>query len=169
EPLEALLDVVDAMNIDLKSFTDDFYRRRSKGRLAPVLETARRAAKRCHVETTTLLIPGENDSPEEIEQLGDWILENLGVDSPTHVSAYFPRYKLNAPATRPETLTAAWEALRAKLNFVYMGNVLTDQGSNTVCPDCGAIIVRRSGYHVDASGLREGACVDCSRKVNIVG
>jgi pyruvate formate lyase activating enzyme len=168
EPLEKLLDVVDAMNIDVKSFTEAFYRRHCRARLAPVLETARRAARRCHVETTTLLIPGENDSPDEIEQLGDWIAENLGPESPTHVSAYFPRYRLDAPPTPPATLERAWTILKTRLKFVYMGNIVTDAGSHTVCPDCGAVAVRRSGYRIDASGLREGACARCGRKLNMV-
>jgi len=169
EPLAALLEVVDAMNIDLKSFTEEFYRRRSKGRLSPVLETARAAARRCHVETTTLLIPGQNDSDEEIGRLGDWIADNLGPDSPAHVSAYFPHYRCDTPATAPETLLRAREILSEKLNFVYIGNVLVPEAGNTRCPGCGAVAVRRSGYRVDASGLRDGACAACGKALNFVG
>jgi pyruvate formate lyase activating enzyme len=169
QPLDVLLEVVDAMNIDIKSFTEEFYRKYPRGRLSPVLETARRAAKRCHVETTTLLIPGENDGPEEIRRLGEWIYENLGPDSPTHVSAYFPHYKCELPATPTETLLRAHEILRRRLHFVYVGNVMSAEGGNTVCPGCQATIVRRIGYRIDASGVRGGRCVDCGRELKFIG
>jgi pyruvate formate lyase activating enzyme len=169
DPLDRLLEVVDAMNIDLKAFADDFYQRRAKGHLAPVLAAARRAAARCHVETTTLLIPGENDSPEELAELRDWIAENLGPDSPTHLSAYSPRYKLGAPATPIESLMRACEVMGEKLRFVYIGNVLAPGVGNTRCPECGAVAVRRSGYRVDTGGLRGGACAACGRDLNFVG
>ena len=167
-PLERLLEVVDAMNIDLKAFTEAFYARHCKGRLAPVLETARTAAKRCHVETTTLLIPGENDSEEELTQLRDWIVENLGPDSPTHLSAYFPRHKLRAPATPLESLTRGRDILSERLDYVYIGNVVAPGLGNTRCPGCGATVIRRSGYAVDTSGLRGTACADCGREMNVV-
>ena len=168
KPLETLLEVVDAMNIDLKSFSDEFYRRLPRGRLSPVLETARTAARRCHVETTTLLIPGQNDSDREIGQLRDWIRENLGANSPTHISAYFPQYRSDIPATDGETLLRARETLSEKLNFVYIGNVPAGEAGNTCCPGCGATAVRRSGYRVDASGLEDGACAGCGKALNFV-
>ena len=168
EPLEVLLEVVDAMNIDLKSFSEAFYQRHAKGRLAPVLATARTAAGRCHVETTTLLIPGENDSPEELAQLGDWIAANLGRDNPTHVSAYFPRHRLRAAATPLESLMRARDILGERLDFVYIGNAIAAGAGNTTCPGCGAVAVRRSGYRVDASGLSGGACAACGRELNVV-
>jgi pyruvate formate lyase activating enzyme len=168
-PLETLLGVVDAMNIDIKGFTEEYYRRHAKGRLSPVLETARVAARRCHVETTTLLLPGENDSPEEMARLGDWIAENLGPDSPTHLSAYFPRHKSSLPATPLESLLRAREVLRARLKFVYVGNVVAPGVGNTVCPKCRATAVRRSGYSVDASGVRDGKCAACGTALKMVG
>lgn len=169
-PLDRLLEeVVDAMNIDLKAFTDGFYAEHARGQLSPVLETARRAAGRCHVETTTLLIPGENDSPQELTQLRDWIAENLGQASPVHLSAYFPRYKSSAPATTLETLTRARDIMAARLHHVYVGNVAATGLSNTCCPGCGATVVRRTGYTVDAGGVRSGCCADCGAELNIVG
>jgi pyruvate formate lyase activating enzyme len=167
-PLDRLLEVVDAMNIDLKSFSESFYRRRCRGRLSPVLETAVRASGRCHVETTTLLIPGENDSSEDIVRLGDWIAEHLGRENPTHVSAYFPRYRLDRRATGPESLERAWHLLKDRLKFVYVGNVVGGPGSDTECPGCGSAAVRRSGYRIDVSGLRVGRCGRCGAELNIV-
>jgi pyruvate formate lyase activating enzyme len=167
-PLEKLLEVVDAMNIDIKGFTEGFYKKHAKGRLAPVLETARLAARRCHVETTTLLLPGENDSKEEITLLRDWIYDNLGPDSPTHVSAYFPRYKSQAPETPLESLIQARKILAERLRFVYVGNVVTPGVGNTKCFKCGATAVRRSGYTIDAGGLKDGSCGACGQKLNFV-
>ncbi len=168
EPLEALFEVVDAMNIDLKSFSDLFYKKHAKARLNPVLESARLAAGRCHVETTTLLIPGENDSAEELEQLGSWISENLGRRTPTHLSAYFPRYKLDLPATDGATLQGARTILQKHLDFVYLGNIMGGEDGNTRCPQCGAVAVRRSGYRVDTSGLKGSACADCGSDLGFV-
>lgn len=168
EPLEALLEVVDAMNIDLKGFTDLFYRRHAKGHLEPVLTAARQAAGRCHIETTTLLIPGENDSPAELEGLADWISTNLGRSCPAHLSAYFPRYKLGLPATESDVLYRARDILRKKLDFVYIGNIISSEASDTHCPKCGAVAVRRRGYQVDASGLRGSACGACGSELNFV-
>jgi pyruvate formate lyase activating enzyme len=167
-PLDRLLELVDAMNIDIKGFTEEFYQRRLRGRLSPVLETAVRAAKRCHVETTTLVIPGQNDSPEEITELRDWIYEHLGPDSPTHVSAYVPRYKSKEPATSADTLLRVCQILAGKLHFVYVGNIVAGDLSDTRCYNCGATAVRRAGYHVKADGLRDGACAGCGQKLNFV-
>jgi pyruvate formate lyase activating enzyme len=169
EPLAALLDeVVDAMNIDLKSFRDAYYRRHAKGRLSPVLETIRTAAARCHVETTTLLVPGENDSDAELAELRDWLADTLGPDSPVHLSAYFPRYRLQASATPLAALMRGREILGERLNFVYLGNVMASGAGNTECPDCGATAVRRSGYRVETSGLAGGSCAACGRALGIV-
>ena len=168
EPMAALLEVVDAMNIDLKGFTDLFYQKHAKARLSPVLEAAKVAKGRCHIETTTLLIPGENDSPEELEQLGAWIGENLGRGCPAHLSAYYPQYKLDLPATKHETLKQAREILRQHLDFVYIGNIVAGEAGNTICPQCGATVVRRSGYRVDASGLDGASCADCGAQMGFV-
>ncbi len=167
-PLDKLLDVIDAMNIDIKSFTEEFYQRRSRARLSPVLETVVRAAKRCHVETTTLLIPGSNDFREEIILLRDWIYKHLGADSPTHVSAYLPRYKSREPATPPDEVLAACKILEKKLHFVYAGNIVSGDLSNTRCYNCGATAVRRAGYHVKAEELSSGACAKCGQELNMV-
>ncbi|MBU4304436.1 MAG: AmmeMemoRadiSam system radical SAM enzyme [Candidatus Omnitrophica bacterium] len=123
EPLEKLLPFIGAMNIDLKSMDDDFYKKICKGTLYPVLETIKRAKDACHVELTNLVIPTLNDSDEHFERLTDWVFDNTGADTPLHFSRYFPCYELNLPPTPKETLQRAYNIARKKLNFVYLGNV----------------------------------------------
>jgi pyruvate formate lyase activating enzyme len=168
EPLAELLEYVDALNIDIKSIEDDFYKRLCGGRLEPVLRSARQAAERAHVEITHLVIPGENDSPEEFERLAEWIADDLGPETPAHLSAYFPRYKRRNPATDFETLRAARETFREKLKYVYVGNVMADGVSDTSCPRCGARLVTRSGYRVKVEGLADGKCAECGAEVDFV-
>lgn len=122
-PLEEILPFIDAMNIDLKSFNDDFYRKICKGSLQPVLDVIKRSAQACHVELTNLLIPGLNDSEEEIKKMVDWIYENTGADTPLHFSRYFPCYKMNISPTPVETLKMAERIAKKKLKRVYLGNI----------------------------------------------
>lgn len=122
-PLEEMLPVIDAMNIDLKSFNDEFYRKVCGARLAPVLEVIKRSVRSCHVELTTLVIPTLNDSDDELTRLVDWIAENAGREVPLHLSRYFPCYRMDLPPTPLETLRRAERIARAKLAHVYLGNV----------------------------------------------
>ena len=123
EPLEELLPYIDAMNIDLKAFSDDFYVKMCKGKLQPVLEVIKRAHRDCHIELTTLIIPTLNDSDEEIKREVDWIHDNLGPETPLHFSRYFPCYKMNIPPTSIKTLERAAEIALRRLKYVYLGNV----------------------------------------------
>jgi len=123
EPLEGMLPFIDAMNIDLKSFNEDFYTKVCKGRLKPVLNVIKRSARSCHIELTTLLIPTLNDSESEIRNLTAWIYDNLGPDTPLHFSRYFPCYKMSLPPTSVETLKTAERIAKEKLKHVYIGNV----------------------------------------------
>ncbi|MFH0764762.1 MAG: AmmeMemoRadiSam system radical SAM enzyme [Candidatus Omnitrophota bacterium] len=123
EPLEGMLPFIDAMNIDLKSFNEDFYRKVCKGRLKPVLDVIKRSAGSCHVELTMLLIPTLNDSEAEVRNLVNWIYDNLGPDTPLHFSKYFPCYKMSLPPTPVETLKTAERIAKEKLKHVYLGNV----------------------------------------------
>jgi len=123
EPLEEILPYIDAANIDIKSVRDSFYKKMCHGSVAPVLETVRTMAASCHVELTNLIIPGENDSEEDIRDLVDWIAKNLGTDVSLHLSRYFPCYKLTTPATPVETLEKAAVLARRKLKHVYLGNL----------------------------------------------
>ncbi|OGW83956.1 MAG: AmmeMemoRadiSam system radical SAM enzyme [Omnitrophica bacterium RIFCSPLOWO2_01_FULL_45_10] len=123
EPLEEMLPYINAMNIDLKSIDEEFYRKICKGRLQPVLDVIKRSSKSCHIELTNLLIPTLNDSETAITKLADWIYENVGPDVPLHFSRYFPCYKMKIPATPIEILKTAGRIAKAKLKYVYLGNV----------------------------------------------
>jgi pyruvate formate lyase activating enzyme len=163
KPLAGILPLVDAMNIDIKAFTDDFYRKIAGGSLAPILETVKASVKAgVHVETTTLIIPGYNDSPEELQALADWMAGELGPDVPAHLSAYFPRYKFKAPPTSVDDLRKAYDILKKKLSYVYMGNVVCDEGCHTCCKKCGAVQVERFGYSIKRVNIKkDGSCGKC--------
>lgn len=123
EPLEGMLPLIDAMNIDIKSFDEDFYIKVCAGRLKPVLDVIKRSARSCHVELTNLIIPTLNDSEKSIGKMVDWIYDNLGPDIPLHFSRYFPCYKMGLPATPVKTLETAERIAGSKLKYVYLGNV----------------------------------------------
>ncbi len=168
EPLAELLPFIDALNIDLKSIREEFYKEICKGRLGPVLETAKVAKKAAHLEVTNLVIPTHNDSDEDLTDLADWIRDNLGPDTPTHLSAYFPRYRLKAPATSSETLLRAHAIFAARLDHVYVGNMMLDKGTDTLCTNCGATLIERRGYSTRVTGLDGRKCAKCGRALNIV-
>ncbi len=121
-PLEEMLPYIDAMNIDLKAFDEDFYVKICKGRLKPVLDVIRISAKACHVELTNLIIPTLNDSEGAVRGMADWIYANLGPDIPLHLSRYFPCYKMDIAPTPIETLKRAERIAKEKLKYVYIGN-----------------------------------------------
>lgn len=163
EPLEDLLPNLDAANIDIKSFRDSFYMKLCKAKLRPVLDTCIRIKQAgVHLEITNLIIPGENDSDENFSELRDWIYENLGPDTPVHLSAYHPMYKFTAPPTTYATMERALGIVTEKLPYTYLGNVWSQSGANTKCRNCGKDIVKRAGYHIDASGLSNGVCSYCN-------
>jgi pyruvate formate lyase activating enzyme len=157
---------MDAANVDLKGFTEDFYFKICGAHLAPVLETLVYLVKETEVwtEITTLLIPGKNDSDAEIEAESKWIMENLGPDVPLHFTAFHPDWKMTDIAATPAaTLTRAREiALRAGLRYVYTGNVHDETGGTTSCPSCGEPVIRRDWYNIKSYRLDErGACQAC--------
>ncbi len=169
EPLRQLLPLIDAVNMDLKSFSDDFYKRICKGRLDPVLRSAEAFKESCHLEVTYLLIPGENDSEEETEALARWVAEHLGRDTPLHISRFFPRYKWSGPPTALSALARAREIAKQHLDHVFVGNAEIDGASNTYCPACGAVLIQRLGYQVSLAGLApDGSCRSCGAKTSIV-
>ncbi|UCG44149.1 MAG: AmmeMemoRadiSam system radical SAM enzyme [candidate division WOR-3 bacterium] len=167
EPLEELLPLVDAMNVDLKSIRPSFYRDYVRGRLGAVLNTVERARRSCHLELTTLLIPGRNDSEEEIEELVDFVA-GLGPSTVLHFSRYFPRHRAKEPPTPVAGLVAAAEIARRKLDYVYLGNVVVDQYRDTLCPQCGSLLVERSGYTGVVRGISGGKCTNCGRISEVV-
>ncbi|KYC44593.1 MAG: molybdenum cofactor biosynthesis protein A [Candidatus Methanofastidiosum methylothiophilum] len=161
-PLKEVLPFIDAMNIDLKSFSEDFYKNVCGGRLRPVLETIKTAAKATHVEITNLLIPTLNDSEEEINNLVNFV-SGLGDDIPLHFSAYRPMYKMNIEPTPISTLYRAKEIAEKKLKYVYLGNVTSN--NNTLCPVCKNTVVKRN-YKVKISLIDE-KCPICNTKIPI--
>lgn len=165
EPLKKLLEYVDAMNIDLKAFNSEFYRKICGGSLEDVKRVIEEASKKSHVEITTLLINGHNDSSEEVEELSEWLL-SINKNMPLHLSRYFPSYKFDAPATPASTILKCVEAARKYLNYVYPGN-LSGTDSNTYCPKCGNKVVDRSGYYTRVL-IDENKCPRCSAELNIV-
>ncbi|MCX6641563.1 MAG: AmmeMemoRadiSam system radical SAM enzyme [bacterium] len=160
-PLAKLLPTIDAMNIDIKSLNDEFYRKICKGRLDPVLRSIRQAHQAgVHIELTHLVVTGWNDNEKSISELVSWI---AGVSDhiPLHLSRYFPRYQYDEPATSEAFLLRALEMARQELKFVYLGNIAGGEGSSTFCPNCGALLVERSGYNVKLANLKKNRCGKC--------
>jgi pyruvate formate lyase activating enzyme len=156
---------MDAANVDLKAFSERFYRKLCFAELAPVLDTLRwlKHESRVWLEVTTLLIPGQNDSESEVGQLCDWLASELGPDTPLHFTAYHPDYKLDAPPTPASTLLRAREQARAAgLKHVYLGNLPLSTGQDTLCAACGATVITRSTYRITGFRLdAHGACQAC--------
>ncbi|NLM36823.1 MAG: AmmeMemoRadiSam system radical SAM enzyme [Firmicutes bacterium] len=165
-PVQELLPYLDGVNLDLKG-PDAFYQKLCGGRLAPVRKTAELLAGRVHLEVTNLLIPGENDRPEAIEDLVGF-LAGLDRRIPLHFSRYFPQYRLNIPPTPFATLEEAYRLAREKLDYVYLGNVADPRYSATHCPRCGAVLVERLFYGVKLGGIKDGHCAACGKEVDII-
>ena len=165
EPLKELLPYIDAMNIDLKSMRDDFYKNICKGTLEPVLNTIRLATKFTHVEITNLIVQGENSSEEEIRDLSQWIA-NIDKGIPLHLSKYFPSYKMKLPETSYEVLLRSKEIADEYLDYVYVGNVWGID-NNTYCPNChNSLIHRHNGGEI--IGIRGKKCSKCGEPINVV-
>lgn len=168
EPLALLVEHIDAANVDLKGMRPEFYTKICKGKLEPVLQTIKTLAKSdVHLELTNLLIPGKNDSNEDITELVDFVA-SLSDDIPLHLSAYHPQYKLNVKATTADTMLRARALARKKLQHVFLGNVALEDGSNSVCPECGALLIERNGYRTDVVGLDGTRCAGCNKETGIV-
>jgi pyruvate formate lyase activating enzyme len=170
EPRREFFAAMDAANVDLKAFTERFYRNVCGAELGPVLETLEyvRHETRTWLEITTLLIPGENDSDAELDAMTQWIASRLGPDVPLHFSAFHPDWKMgDHPPTPPATLTRARAiAMQNGLRYVYTGNVHDTAGGSTWCHACGALLVERDWYELGQWGLTpEGGCANCGTKI----
>ena len=167
-PLENLGKYLDAACIDLKGFTESYYRNLTEGSLQPVLETLKGLKNLgIHTEIVNLLIPGKNDDMKEVAAMCRWIKRELGPDVPLHFSRFYPLYKLKSlPPTPVSTLESARDqAIKEGLHFVYIGNVPGHPGEHTVCPRCKARIVQRRGYKVQLLHLKEGRCDQCGQPI----
>ena len=164
EALEMIQPYLDAANVDLKAFNDDFYRRQCSAKREHVMESLRvMRALGIFIEVTTLLIPGLNDDERELEQLTSFIGNDLGWETPWHVSRFHPTYKLtDRPPTPVETIHKAREiGLKTGLKYVYCGNVPGDEGESTVCYNCGQLLIQRWGFRVSANHIVDGKCPHC--------
>jgi pyruvate formate lyase activating enzyme len=162
---EELFGAMDAANVDLKAFTEGFYRSTCAAHLAPVLETLEYVVHETDVwlEITTLLIPGLNDGDAEIDELTRWVVERLGPDVPLHFTAFHPDWKLrDRPPTPAATLSRARHiALHNGVHHAYTGNVHDRAGQSTYCDACGALLIERDWYTLGEWGLEDGACATC--------
>ncbi|MFO8101516.1 MAG: AmmeMemoRadiSam system radical SAM enzyme [Dehalococcoidia bacterium] len=167
--LEFFHPLLDAINVDLKAFREETYHKYVGGALQPILDNLK-ALKGYGVflEVTTLVIPGINDAPEELHQAVDFIVNELGVDTPWHISRFHPMYRMKqVPSTPLQTLETAMEiGKEAGLRYVYIGNVPGSAGENTVCYSCGNLVVERVGYHIRVVGLDGSRCKYCGTELN---
>jgi pyruvate formate lyase activating enzyme len=169
QPLRELLPYIDAMNVDIKSMREGFYRELCRGRPDPPRRTVEIAHEAgCLVEVTNLVIPNWNDDERDLRSLIDWVAD-VGVDVPLHFSRYHPDHKLSEPPTPTKTLLKAREMALEKLDYVYIGNVWGENGEDTLCPSCGKAVVERQGFSVSQVAVSGGTCKHCGGDVRIVG
>jgi len=167
-PLRELLTVLDAVKIDLKAFTEKYYREVCSGRLAPVLKTLEVLHDTgTWYEIVYLVVPTLNDSEKEVAKMSEWIRTTLGVDVPIHFSRFYPQYMLkNLPPTPISTLEKLRRiAMDKGLHYVYIGNVPGHEAENTYCPNCNKVVIRRVGYRILEMNLEDGRCKFCSEKI----
>ncbi len=167
EPWKKLLEVVDAVTLDIKFINDENYQKVCTATLAPVQETIMATPKAgVHLEISNLVIPTMNDSTEDLRKLSKWIKENVGAQIPLHFLGFYPKYKMkNLPPTPAETLEKARKiAMDEGMQFVYIGNVMSGEGQNTCCPSCKKLLIERSGHSVIQNNVKDGKC-SCGKEI----
>jgi pyruvate formate lyase activating enzyme len=170
-PLKEISPFLDAMNIDIKSFSEGFYSKVCKAKLEPVKETCILSKELgIHIELTYLVIPGYNDSLEEVKNFCLWVVENLGSDVPVHFSRFHPDYKMQHVKVTPfETLYKIYElAKKLGICYIYLGNVPGGEFENTICPKCGNVCIERSGFSIDLKGIASGKCSKCGHVIEMI-
>ena len=168
KPLKELLKYMDAANIDLKGFSEEYYQEMSFGRLEPVLTSLKTIkSEGVWLEITNLIVPGKNDDPKMIRQMVKWIKKELGPDVPLYFAAFHPHYRLkNVPATPVKTLEMAYRIAKEEgLNYVYIGNVYGHMTENTYCSKCGRVVIKRRGYTILENDLKDGRCKFCGERI----
>ena len=169
-PLRKLIPFVDAFNIDLKAFSDTFYKRFTKGKLAPVLNTLKTIAKsNVHLEITNLIITNLNDDENDFEKMIHWISSETGKNTPLHLSRYFPQYKMDQPPTPIEKLETLYRIAKKHLHHVYLGNISDEKRSSTFCSNCGEILIQRNRYQTNLQHITSsGNCKNCGTPASII-
>lgn len=169
EAIDFAAEWLNGINVDLKAFSDDYYKRLCKSRLQPVLDTISYIAQHTDIwlEITTLIIPGENDSDEELKKLARFIVSQAGPDVPWHISRFHPQYKYTDSAPTPlSTLRRAYDiGTEAGLHYVYLGNVPGAEFESTFCCNCGRILIERVGYRIAANHIENSCCPDCRARI----
>ncbi|MCS7231233.1 MAG: AmmeMemoRadiSam system radical SAM enzyme [Elusimicrobiota bacterium] len=168
EPLDELIKYIDVFRVDLKGFSEEFYKKLAAGKLQPVLEMLKYLKQKgAFIEVVNLIIPTMNDDPQDIRKMCIWIKQNLSDETPLFFSRFYPMYKLkNLPATPIETLEKAYKiAKEVGLKYVYIGNVPGHPYESTYCPNCKKILIKRVGYNVLANNIIQGKCKFCNTKI----
>lgn len=171
EPLEELCSLVSAMNIDVKSFDERFYKEVCGGSLEDVKRSCETvAASKVHLELTYLVIPDYNDGHEEVRRFIEWARDHLGPDIPVHFTRFHPDYNMMGLRLTPvdTLLDLRSMAMGMGMNYVYVGNVMTEDGSNTYCPGCGETVIKRTGFRVQVTGLDGDRCKYCNTRIHII-
>ena len=171
EPLKEIAPYLDAMNIDIKAFNDGFYKELCNGKLEPVLNTCKLAKDLgIHLEVTYLVIPTYNDSTNEVKKFCNWVVENLGKNTPIHFSRFHPDYKMtNIPATPLKTLLKIYDIAKdCGILYPYVGNVPHGNYENTVCPHCGNVCIERYGFSTSLTGINKGECTRCGKEIPLI-
>ncbi len=166
-PLREITGFIDAFNIDLKSFDEMKHKRLTGAKLEPVkkaLSIIGESGK--HLEITSLIIPGNNDDPEDMRSQARWIAAELGEETPFHISRYFPVYKRDDPPTSPETLHLLFRTASEYLRYVYLGNITGNEGNDTACSRCGTVVTKRKGYNTRQVAIDgQGRCTTCGNLI----
>jgi len=167
-PFKLLSQTIQAMNIDLKGFNEKFYKKRCTSELEVVKRNIKTAVEEeVHVELTTLIIPGENDSEQEMEEQVKW-MASIDENIPLHISKYFPAYRFNKPETDNQKILDLVRVAKKHLKYVYTGNIADDEFSNTYCPECGNLLIERKGYRSNIVGISEGVCDECHAATKMI-
>ncbi len=169
KPLAELLPYMDAFSVDLKGFTEEFYRKHTASGLQPIVEAIEQISRSgAFMELTNLVIPGLNDQIGKYEEMLSWIRDHIGEKTVLHISRYYPSYKSSIGPTSVSKLKELYTLATQYLDYVYLGNVMLEAGSNTYCDGCGQLLVKRNGYYTRTPGLDEsGSCTQCGNKVFI--